>query len=59
MEIFCVIVSKMDHSKRDCVVVCVLSHGEMGVIYARDSYYKPESLWSNFTGDKCPTLAGM
>ncbi|XP_019866443.2 caspase-1 [Aethina tumida] len=50
--------SKMDHSKRDCVVVCVLSHGEMGVIYARDSYYKPESLWSNFTGDKCPTLAG-
>lgn len=38
--------------------MAVLSHGELGIIYARDTPYKPESLWSRFTADKCPTLAG-
>lgn len=38
--------------------MAVLSHGELGILYARDTPYKPECLWSPFTADKCPTLAG-
>lgn len=48
----------MDHSDRDCIVVSVLSHGEQGIIYAKDTHYKPDILWSYFTPDKCPSLAG-
>lgn len=47
-----------DHSDCDCFLLAVLSHGEMGIIYSRDTAYKPESLWTPFTADKCPTLAG-
>jgi len=39
-------------------VLAVLSHGEMGIIYARDAIYKPETLWTPFAADKCPSLAG-
>lgn len=35
-----------------------MSHGDAGMIHARDHSYKPETLWSPFTGDKCRTLAG-
>lgn len=35
-----------------------MSHGDTGILYARDTPYKPENLWLPFTGDKCPTLAG-
>lgn len=51
-------VADMDHSQHDCLVVAVLSHGELGLLYARDTQYKAESIWSYFTADKCPTLAG-
>ncbi len=34
-----------DHSDADCVLVAVLSHGEMGILYARDNVYKPDRLW--------------
>lgn len=50
--------ASMDHSNHDCILVAVLSHGEMGIIYAKDTPYKPDFLWSSFTADKCPTLAG-
>ncbi|XP_023022611.1 caspase-1 [Leptinotarsa decemlineata] len=50
--------ARMDHSSSDCILVAVLSHGEMGIIYAKDTPYKPDYLWSPFTADKCPTLAG-
>ena len=36
----------------------VLSHGELGILYASDHPYKPENLWTHFTADKCPSLAG-
>ena len=39
-------------------VLLVLSHGELGILYASDHPYKPENLWGHFTADKCPTLAG-
>lgn len=50
--------AQSDHSDCDCFVLAVLSHGEMGIIYARDAIYKPECLWTPFTADKCPSLAG-
>jgi caspase-like apoptosis-related cysteine protease len=39
-------------------MITVLSHGGDGILYAKDTFYKPELLWSFFTADKCPTLAG-
>lgn len=50
--------SMEDHSDADCIVVAVMSHGEMGILYGRDSPYKPDRLWSHFSADKCRTLAG-
>ena len=54
----CCAVANEDHSDRDCVVVAVMSHGDDGILYAKDQQYKPEKLWSYFTSDQCPTLAG-
>ncbi|KAL6268453.1 hypothetical protein P5V15_001588 [Pogonomyrmex californicus] len=51
-------VADMDHSEHDCLVVAVLSHGELGLLYAHDTSYKADSLWQYFTADKCPSLAG-
>lgn len=51
-------VSKLDHTDHDCILICVLSHGEMGILYAKDTFYKPEMLWHSFTADRCPSLAG-
>lgn len=47
-----------DHSECDCLFMAVLSHGEMGILYGKDTPYKPEQLWLPFTGNKCPSLAG-
>lgn len=51
-------VAGMDHSQHDCLIIAVLSHGEMGLLYAHDTSYKPDSIWSYFTAERCPTLAG-
>lgn len=48
----------MDHTDNDCLLVAVLSHGELGYIFAKDIQYKLETIWSEFTPDRCPTLAG-
>lgn len=50
--------SAEDHSDHDCVLVALMSHGDDGILYAKDQAYKPERLWSHFTSDQCPTLAG-
>ncbi|CAK1582072.1 unnamed protein product [Parnassius mnemosyne] len=50
--------AEMDHSDNDCLLVAVLTHGELGMLYAKDTHYKPDNLWYYFTADKCPTLAG-
>ena len=47
-----------DHSDADCLLVAVLSHGEMGILYAQDHAYKPDRLWTGFNAEKCPSLAG-
>jgi caspase-like apoptosis-related cysteine protease len=56
--LFIFIVANMDHTQHDCLIVAVLSHGELGLLYAHDTAYKADSLWYHFTPDKCPTLAG-
>lgn len=47
-----------DHSDADCIFVSVLSHGELGILYAADQPYKPDRLWGHFNAEKCPSLAG-
>ena len=32
--------------------ILVMSHGELGILYGRDSPYKPDRLWSHFSADK-------
>lgn len=51
-------VSKEDHSNSDCLVVVVMTHGEQGVLYARDNKYNVDSLWRPFIGKACPSLIG-
>merc|ERR1719420_2408270 len=50
--------SMEDHSDADCIFVAVLSHGELGILYASDQPFKPDRLWSHFNAEKCPSLAG-
>ncbi|XP_038215425.1 caspase-1-like [Zerene cesonia] len=50
--------AEMDHTDNDCLLITVLTHGELGMLYAKDTHYKPDHLWYYFTADKCPTLAG-
>lgn len=50
--------SQADHSDSDCLVVVVMSHGEQGVVYARDAKYNVDSLWKYFVGNACPSLIG-
>lgn len=48
-----------DHSQNDCLAMVVLSHGiNSTFVYAKDNPYPVEVLWSAFTADKCPSLAG-
>lgn len=38
--------------------MAILSHGEFGYLYSKDTHYKLDVLTSYFTADRCPTLAG-
>lgn len=51
-------VAALDHTDNDCVLIAILSHGEMGFIFAKDVPYKLDNVWGAFTADRCPTLAG-
>lgn len=48
----------MNHDDSDCILIAILSHGELGYIYAKDCQYKLDTIWSYFTATKCPSLAG-
>nr|XP_049695395.1 caspase-1 [Helicoverpa armigera] len=50
--------ASMNHSKNDCLLIVVLTHGTNGMLYAKDTHYRPEKLWNLFTEENCPTLAG-
>lgn len=47
-----------DHTDNDCIVIAVMSHGEHGHLYAKDVQYRLDSIWTYFTANNCPTLAG-
>ena len=63
-------VSKADHKNEDCLVVVVLTHGgakkkqnkrqrnKNNILYAHDCAYQADMLWSRFTANVCPKLAG-
>uniref|UniRef100_A0A182T7T8 Caspase n=1 Tax=Anopheles maculatus TaxID=74869 RepID=A0A182T7T8_9DIPT len=52
-------VSSMDHRDNDCILIAVLTHGEDGdYVYAHDVSYELSTIWSHFTADNCPSLAG-
>ena len=53
-------VQKDDHSDADCVLVTMLTHGdEEGFLYdSRGWKFLPSKLWTPFTADLCPGLAG-
>ena len=48
----------LDHSQNDCILIAILSHGELGYIFAKDIQYKLDNIWSPFVANRCPTLAG-
>jgi len=52
-------VAEEDHSDADCLLVTVLTHGEMSnFVHAKECLYSVEKLWLPFTADKCLSLAG-
>ncbi|XP_055318472.1 caspase-like [Sitodiplosis mosellana] len=51
-------IANSDHSEHDCLLISILSHGELGYIYAKDTHYRLENIWKYFTAPECPTLAG-
>lgn len=38
--------------------MAVLTHGDLGIMCAKDKSYSENKLWRQFTDDKCVTLAG-
>uniref|UniRef100_T1GQM5 Caspase family p20 domain-containing protein n=1 Tax=Megaselia scalaris TaxID=36166 RepID=T1GQM5_MEGSC len=50
------IASQFDHSKYDCFLLVVMSHGLEGKVYAKDMAYPVGRLWQPFLGDSCPSL---
>lgn len=50
--------AREDFSDHDCLVICVLTHGEANYLYAKDDKYCIEYLFDSFKSDKCKTLAG-
>lgn len=52
------IATLMDHSKSDCFVMFLLSHGNLGTVYAYDAPYPIQKLWEPFMADRAPSLIG-
>jgi len=50
--------SEQDFTDFDCLAVCVLTHGDRGVLWGCDNRYAVDDLYQPFTADKCPSLAG-
>lgn len=50
--------SKEDHSDADCFACCIMTHGDQANLWARNDKYPIDLLFTHFTADNCPTLAG-
>lgn len=46
----------LDHSENDCILVIIMSHGDLGIIWAKDKQYTLDSIWTPFV--QCSTLEG-
>lgn len=51
-------IADQDHTNNDCILIAILSHGELGYIYAKDYQYKLDTIGNYFTASRCPSLAG-
>ena len=52
-------VGKLDHSKFDCLIIAILTHGIEGKLYSTDGDLIPvEDLTKYFDGNHCPSLIG-
>ncbi|KAK9512515.1 hypothetical protein O3M35_000918 [Rhynocoris fuscipes] len=53
-------IAEMDHSKNDCLLIVILSHGrDYGEIHAYDRTYNiNDDIIGELTGNACPSLAG-
>ena len=52
-------VSRLNHAKYDCLIVCILTHGISGRLYSTDGVLIPvEELTKYFDGVHCPSLVG-
>ena len=52
------LVAEKNHSDSDCLLIVIMTHGDDGMLYAYDGGYQFDWIWSCFTSDRCPTLAG-
>ncbi|XP_071945612.1 caspase-7-like [Antedon mediterranea] len=51
--------STMNHSRYDCFIIAVLTHGVNGALYSVDErLIKVDDIQNCFTGDSCPSLTG-
>lgn len=48
----------MNHRNNDCLLIVILTHGELGRIFSRDEAYAIDLITSYFTDQNCPTLRG-
>ncbi|KAH8234018.1 hypothetical protein KR032_010949, partial [Drosophila birchii] len=46
-----------DHGECDCILVAMLTHGENGYLYAKDTEYQIENILNPFSSSNCPSLA--
>lgn len=58
LQYFFILVSQMDHTDADCLLVIVMSHGDNAKIFAKDKEYPTKILWEHFSARNCTTLAG-
>ncbi|CAG7837628.1 unnamed protein product [Allacma fusca] len=59
---FCKVLDKVQqdgHEKRDCLVVAIMTHGNVDAVKLKDGTIMPSNLiWEQFSSSKCPSLAG-
>ncbi|XP_038065689.1 caspase-6-like [Patiria miniata] len=52
-------VSTEDHSDCDCLIFCIMTHGDSGgKIHCTDGSLHLDDLMQDFKGDRCKSLAG-
>ena len=52
-------IARKDHTKYDCLLVAVLTHGTKGKLYGSDGKLVPvEEITELFSGNNCPSLTG-